>query len=143
MMPDFDYEIVMGMITIVTPSKEPEEYPDDKKTYPLPTEVGINYYQGYGEICDALRAAKIQNRCCHFEKICCSEARLLFGGYDESVKRYLDVLIHCKEDFQAKSHILYCPFCGKRLKFVRKNLASFKLGREKREVCGYKFEKVS
>jgi len=138
----FDYEIIVGMITTIVPSNY------EGKTKSETTVLPVSYssvYMGAGwlELVSALKEEGIPDTTCHFTDICCEEARYLFGGTSKKTQELIDCLRHCKENYRELSHIFYCPFCGKKLHFVWKNLGTFKLGKEKKEVCAYKFDKVS
>jgi hypothetical protein len=137
---DYDYEIIVGMITVIDPTYYDEK--NNKKTSILPAEYdSIPSHNGWTELTDALREAGIENATCHFDKICCEEARFYFGK--NNAREKIENLRHCVEDFQKLGHIFYCPFCGKKLHFVWKNLGTFKMGRIKKEVCSAKFEMVN
>jgi DNA modification methylase len=136
---EYDYEIIVGLITVIDPTYYDEK--NNKKTSILPaTYDSTPRRDGWMELTTALKDAGIENASCHFDKICCEEARYYFGKND--VRDKIENLRRCVEDYQKGDHMFYCPFCGKKLHFVWKNLGTFRLGRVKKEVCSMKFDKV-
>lgn len=139
-MADYDYEIIVGMITVVDPTYY--DVQKNTKTTILPVEYDSTPGHGlWMELTGALENVGIKNSTCHFDKICCEEARYYFGKNNTRDK--IQNLRNCVENYHESEHTFYCPFCGKKLRFVWKNLGTFKLGKVKKEVYTSNFERVN
>jgi hypothetical protein len=137
---NYDYEIIVGLITTVSHTT----YSDYKeKTTLLPVDsnsiyIGFNWF----ELSHALEENGIKDQTFHFDKICCEDASYYFGRRCQDSKTLVVFNQHLHEPRTPMEYILYCPFCGTRLKFTYKNLGKFKFTKEKREVCSIVFKKV-
>ena len=144
---DYDYEVTVGMIkTICT-----LPYQDGEKVVisTLPTgQHSVYHWDGWLELGDALKKEKIKDSTLHYKDLCCKELDRVLSTKTERDTKVIDLIKeytpelengHRKEEYQR---VYYCPYCGKRILFSWKLLGTFKLGKVKKEVCTYIFDKV-
>jgi hypothetical protein len=128
-----DFEIIVCYVRVIT------EDSDIPKVEMLPVGYSFKYD---GALLTALKESNIDNNTLLYDKICCENADYFFSMKCHDGNVVIDRLRHQNDYWSKLDQTFYCPHCGKLIHFVWKNLGDFKLGRIKKEVCSYNFEKI-
>jgi hypothetical protein len=139
----YDYKVTVASILITGLKRGYGEEKEKTERVKLPLFGGCNnvpYDVDGSELHHALAQSGIEDKTYHFTELCCDEFKLFLKQSDN--RQYLRSLAGCMETYNDPVHIFHCPFCGKRIRFEDKVLGTFRIGKEKREVCTQKFEKV-